>query len=227
MIRLSAAVVVLFGLTLFAGCGDAPADAAAEAAKPEEACESCAPKRSLALDTAGKRIVERRVIDPARPAADFTLIDQDGTPVTLSELKGSVVAIGFIYTHCPDVCGLLAQTFVQMQTRFAAELKSGDFRPILITTDPKRDTPEVNAKYTRAYRGEWKLLTGTEDVCQSVWTDYGVTRTENKEAQYVYHTYKIVLIDRRGQVRFDFVGLDDPEKELVIDLAALLKEAKQ
>jgi cytochrome oxidase Cu insertion factor (SCO1/SenC/PrrC family) len=35
---------------------------------------------------------------------DFTLTDQEGNNVSLSDFKGKVVVVAFIFTSCPDVC---------------------------------------------------------------------------------------------------------------------------
>ena len=37
-------------------------------------------------------------------APDFTLLNQDGESVTLSDYSDKVVVVAFIYTSCPDVC---------------------------------------------------------------------------------------------------------------------------
>ena len=42
--------------------------------------------------------------DPASPAPDFTLTDQHGNAVSLSDYDGKVVVLAFTYTACPDVC---------------------------------------------------------------------------------------------------------------------------
>src|SRR5262245_59228364 len=42
-------------------------------------------------------------------APDFTLTDQDGHPVQLSSLRGTVVLLDFIYTSCPGPCPLLSR----------------------------------------------------------------------------------------------------------------------
>src|SRR5207302_1758678 len=47
-------------------------------------------------------------IDPPYAAADFALADQDGRLVRLSGLRGDVVLVTFLYTHCPDVCPRIA-----------------------------------------------------------------------------------------------------------------------
>ena len=44
------------------------------------------------------------VIDPPSQAADFTLTDQSGREVRLSDYRGRYVLMFFGYTHCPDEC---------------------------------------------------------------------------------------------------------------------------
>ena len=41
-------------------------------------------------------------------APDFALRDQDGRLVRLSKLRGRFVVVSFLYTHCPDVCPVIA-----------------------------------------------------------------------------------------------------------------------
>src|SRR4051812_50051433 len=36
------------------------------------------------------------------PAPEFTLTSQDGAPISLTELRGRVVAVNFIFTRCSD-----------------------------------------------------------------------------------------------------------------------------
>src|SRR6185312_7662043 len=43
------------------------------------------------------------------PAPGFTLTDQCGKQVSLSPFKGKPVVVTFMYTHCPDVCPLIAE----------------------------------------------------------------------------------------------------------------------
>ena len=42
-----------------------------------------------------------------QPAPDFTLTNQDGENVSLSDFKGRLVVIAFTYTACPDVCPMI------------------------------------------------------------------------------------------------------------------------
>ena len=202
-------IVLLVGLQ---GCGGSEAPHAEE-------------QNELVLDTAGKRIIERKELPIGMPAPDFELVDQDGKTVTLGDLRGQVLGIGFIYTSCPDVCGLLAASFLDVEEEFTDSIDQGDLQLVLITTDPEVDVPERIKKYTDFNGGKWRFLTGDMAACEEVWDAYGVQRTVNPSADYVYHTYKIVLIDGDGNMRYEFIGLDDPEADLVRDLTFLLGES--
>src|SRR5471030_375464 len=72
------------------------------------------------------------------------LTTQDGTTVHFYDdlLKGKVVAINVIYTHCEDECPLETAKLVQVQ-RLLGDRVGKDVFFYSITIDPKRDTPKV------------------------------------------------------------------------------------
>ena len=59
----------------------------------------------------------------------------------LSDFRGKVVAVDFIYTRCPlpDVCPRLSADFARLQSRFTGK----DLVLLSITIDPRYDTSEV------------------------------------------------------------------------------------
>jgi protein SCO1/2 len=98
------------------------------------------------------------------PLPDFTLTDQNGGSVRLSDLRGKVLAIDFIYTRCPlpDVCPLLSANFAALSRHFSKELGS-DLVLLSVTVDPEYDTPPVLAAYAKRWRADargWRFLTG-------------------------------------------------------------------
>src|SRR5262249_35838313 len=81
--------------------------------------------------------------------------------VRLSEFRGKVVAIDFIYTRCPlpDVCPRLSANFATLQKRFAGR----DLVLLSVSVDPEYDTPAVLAEYAKRWGGDaraWRFLTG-------------------------------------------------------------------
>jgi protein SCO1/2 len=93
--------------------------------------------------------------------ADFELTDQQGRRVRLSEFRGEVVAINFIYTRCPlpDMCPRLAANFAALARRF----ENRDLVLLSVTVDPEYDTQAVLAEYAKRWRADgegWRFLTG-------------------------------------------------------------------
>src|SRR5882724_12686823 len=78
---------------------------------------------------------------------DFELIDQVGHAARLSDSRGSVTVINFIYTRCPmpDVCPRLSANFAYLSK------KVPEARLLTITLDPAHDTSEVLHQYAARF----------------------------------------------------------------------------
>ena len=131
-------------------------------------------------------------------APDFTLIDQTGKQIRLSDFRGRVVAIDFLYTRCPlpDVCPRLAANFARLQRRFGP-------RVILlsITIDPQNDTPEVLAQYAKLWKANpesWHFLTGDPEAIRSVASAFGMLYFADEGS--MTHTSATAVIGRDGKV---------------------------
>ncbi|MBM3519518.1 MAG: SCO family protein, partial [Alphaproteobacteria bacterium] len=71
----------------------------------------------------------------------FTLTNQDGKTVTEKDFLGTYMLIFFGYTYCPDICPTELQVMTQALTSMGD--KASAIRPLFITVDPERDTPDV------------------------------------------------------------------------------------
>ena len=176
-------------------------------------------------DTAGFRVIERVPYDPPEEAYPFDLIDQNGERLTLEDLRGSVLMVTFIYTHCPEACPLVAANFRNVQYELEEEVAGKDLVQVLITTDPDRDSPERLLRYTRALNADWYFLTEELDVLREVWDGFDVyweIKDRSREV-VVFHSYKTYLIDREGNMRYLFVGVWYPE-DIIPDIKNLIEE---
>lgn len=108
------------------------------------------------------------------PAPDFTLTNQDGRSFRLSDERGKVVVLTFIYTHCTDTCPFLTLKAKEAIRELAADSRRVDF--VAVTTDPARDTRQVIAAYSKAagLDRSWRFLTGPLAAVKAVWGAYGV-----------------------------------------------------
>lgn len=97
---------------------------------------------------------------------NLPLITQDGKTVHFYDdvLKGKIVAINLIYTHCEYSCPLETARLAQVQ-RLLGERMGKDIFFYSITIDPKRDTPEVLKAYAEKFHvgPGWTFLTGKQE----------------------------------------------------------------
>ncbi len=132
------------------------------------------------------------------PVPDFSLTDQFGQPLTLSSLRGNVIALDFIYTRCPqpDVCPRLSANFARLQRRFGASLKL-----LSITIDPKFDQPPVLLDYAKRWNADgsnWRFLTGPESDIRSVANSFGLIYFADDGA--MTHSSRTAVIGRDGRL---------------------------
>ena len=159
------------------------------------------------------------------PAPDFTLTSQDGAQVALADLRGKVVAVMFIYTLCTDTCPVLTPMMSFIQDQLGADFGS-KIAFVSITVDPERDTPQVLKEYAQAFDANlagWSFLTGTSDAIRDVTHRYGVFASKSSKGD-VDHTFLTSIVDRRGILRVQYIGVRFDPDEFRRDLLSLLHE---
>jgi protein SCO1/2 len=132
----------------------------------------------------------------------FTLVDQDGETRTEADFKGEYMLIYFGYTYCPDVC----PTALNDMGLALGELgKSADkIRPVFITVDPARDTPERLKPYVANFHPRMVGLTGSDEAVTAAAKAYRVyfakAKTEAEPGEYLMdHTSIIYLMSPDGR----------------------------
>ena len=117
-------------------------------------------------------------------AVDFSLTDQGKNETfRMSSARGKIVVLSFIYTHCADICPFVTMKVKEAQSLLGPELDKVAF--VAVTTDPKRDSPAVIAKYSReaGLYDSWRFLTGPVGEVRKVWAKYGVGVHEVTEGE--------------------------------------------
>ena len=95
------------------------------------------------------------------PGGPFTLVDQDGKPVTQAVLNGKWSIVFFGYTFCPDFCPTTLTTLGHAMTQLGD--KARNVQVVFVTVDPARDTPAEMKTYisSRVFPRNMIGLTGT------------------------------------------------------------------
>ena len=158
------------------------------------------------------------VINPAEPAADFNMPDQNGNDFQLSAQQGKIVLVFFGFLNCVDECPLTMAHLSQAMKTLGD--KAQNVQVVMVSTDPVRDTPQGMKEYLANFDPTFLGITGTQDKLKPIWDDYGVVVLDGGETHSSY-TY---VIDQNGNLRLTF----DPEMmpdDIAADLESLL--AKQ
>lgn len=150
----------------------------------------------------------------------FRLVDQNGKTVADTDLAGKWLLVYFGYTHCPDACPTALNNIALALADLGA--KRGEVRPIFITIDPERDTPQALKDYVASFDAPILALTGSAAQIAQAAKDYHVYYAKHPEAGGDYsmdHTSIIYVMDPRGRFTASFTGEDTPE-----DIAERLKK---
>ncbi len=141
---------------------------------------------------------------------DFKLRNQSDRTIQISQFKGKVLLITFIYTRCPiaDYCPRMSQNFAEIEKSLAADpALYGQSHLLSISFDPAYDTPKVLRSYGGAYTGQytkekfqhWDFAAPSEKDLPAI-TQYfnvGVSAGDDKT---LLHSLSTVLIGKDGKI---------------------------
>lgn len=185
------------------------------------------------------------VITPPFQAPDFQLQDHFDRPVRLSDQRGKVVVLSFLYTNCPDSCPIITERIHQAYGQLGPDAARVSI--LAVTVDPARDTiAQVRAYSTsKDMLDKWHFLVGPEAAVAPVWAAYGIDAV-NLDAQaaqarvsaasagaatptplpgtgLVDHASPTFLLDKTGKARA-ILDVNFAPADLVQNVRALLAE---
>ncbi len=139
----------------------------------------------------------------------FSLIDQDGQPVTSASLRGKAVAVTFLDPVCTSDCPVIADEFRQAAQRLSADRARVAF--VAVDANPRYLNPDYLAAFTRQENLEgvsnWLYLTGTLAQLKAVWKAFGIEVDYAPGGAMIYHSEVAYVIDPAGRVR-DILNTD-------------------
>ena len=162
--------------------------------------------------------VPNRGVQVGDAVPDFTLKDQTGATVRLSQMRGEPVAVTFLYTRCPvaTACPLTTAKFSKLDAMLAKE----NFGHLLVVTvDPVHDTPEVLAEYAKKAGADpkrWKFLTGPPGDVARVASNFGVLYYPD-HGQMI-HSQAVAVLDPQGRLATIYYGETWEPEHILRDL---------
>jgi protein SCO1/2 len=123
-----------------------------------------------------------------------------------------VTIVGFIYTRCVTVCGILGGSYQQLQAEILERHLAGRVRLVTVSFDPSNDTPEALAGYARRMHADptvWTLMRPqhTEQI-PGLLASFGVVVVPAPMEQF-QHNAGFHVLDFNGRLA-RIVDLTDP-----------------
>lgn len=163
---------------------------------------------------------------------NFSLIQQDGKPLTKQDLLGNVWIADFIFSRCGGQCPTMSTVVAGLQSDMAGH---NGLRFVSFSVDPAFDTPEVLAQYAAKYHADpkrWIFVTGDKeklfDLARKgflLGVDNNSPDAPNYAVEPVFHSSRLALVDAQGNIRGYYEAMDPQAlKGLRKHAAKLVKE---
>lgn len=160
------------------------------------------------------------------PVPNASLIDENGRPVELDSMKGTVTVYDFIFTNCSGICPIMSRNMAELTKRIP---KDAPVRFVSISVDPARDTPEALRAYARRFRNDdrWVFLTGErEEIVRLSVDGFKLAAGDPVPGgESLLHSSKFAVADRNGVIREYYGGTDgDAPERVAATVKGLLRE---
>ena len=134
---------------------------------------------------------------------DFSLTNQQGESLGLSDMAGKIWIADFIFTNCPTICPAMTQEMARLQSEFVAD----PVYFVSFSVDPERDTADILSRYAKAYGADdrrWHFLTGDKAHIYQL-AEKGFSLAAGHKGSEILHSTRFVLVkpDRNIHDHYD------------------------
>jgi protein SCO1 len=157
---------------------------------------------------------------PHLRAANFSLRDQYGHRVTLSQDRGKVVVLTFIHSLCHDTCPFMVE---QIKGALNDLPNAGRNIPTIgVSVAPAEDTVHHRRAFLAQHQmtGRLQFVNGPTAAMRRVWHAYAIEPVTPK----IDHSTFVLLIDKRGYERVGFAADQLTPEGLAHDIGVLERE---
>src|SRR4029078_9744908 len=160
-------------------------------------------------------------LGPGDRIADASLVDQDGAPMRVADLRGHAAVVSFIYTRCPlpEYCPTIEARLGAVQLAIKGDSALAGTRVLAVTLDPAHDTPPVLAVHARERHADpavWRFASGTADAIDAFGRQFGLAVTRSwSEPSGIEHNLRTVILDPDLRIVAVLTGSDWPASEAI------------
>jgi cytochrome oxidase Cu insertion factor (SCO1/SenC/PrrC family) len=141
---------------------------------------------------------------PERVASNFTLVDQAGKSVSLSQFRGKTVLLAFMDSRCTQVCPVEAQEFLLAEKDLGRRARDVVFVGVNVNphANSVADVRRFTAQHGLSTLKNWYFLTGSLAQLVPVWRAYGIEVIVSKNAKQTAHSSYVYFLNPLGRERF-------------------------
>jgi protein SCO1/2 len=149
------------------------------------------------------------------------LEDQDGRRFALSDFKGKVVLVDFVYTHCRSLCRVAGAQLGAILRKLESGGLQREVMIVTISFDPLRDTPQAlraHAVRLGADPAHWRLARPVDPAqLESLLQAFGIVAVPDGTGEF-QHNGAVHVLARDGRLSaiYDY----DRHEEVVLDVRA-------
>lgn len=164
------------------------------------------------------------LLPQSRQLPDLKMLDQEGQPVAVNQLKDKWSLLFFGYTFCPDICPTTLAQLRQIKSELPKE-HVDKLQIVLVSVDPNRDTPQQLKQYLSYFDPEFKGLTATslddlQKLANAVSIPF-IPANTSKPNYTVDHSGNLALLGPDGTQR-GFIRAPLNNQKLLAQLPGLL-----
>ncbi len=182
------------------------------------------------------RLATRKPLPVYGAIADFSLTNQDGRTITLTDLRGHPWVADIIFTRCAGPCLKMSRQMKDLQQALSPDSQA---RLVSLTTDADYDTPPVLKAYAARFNADpnrWMFLTGTKQQVANLAIDsLKLTAIAKKPEErqspedLFVHSTIFVVADKQGRLRgvYETTGDQVDPQQVKSDILSALRRLER
>ena len=130
--------------------------------------------------------------------SSFILKDVNNKPITEKSFQGSLTAIFFGFTNCPDICPMTLSNLDQVLEKLDDD-QGERFKVYFISIDPEKDSPKIIKNYLDSFKNKIYGITGDPQKIFSLSKSWGVLSEKifTEDGEYlINHSSSILLLNK-------------------------------